>query len=180
MKAEHPGWNLTILNRGVSGNGLDDLHARWDEDCLQLQPSVVSLLIGINATLRKFNGQPQTPPRPDVSVAGFRNLYHSLFQRTRDGLGQVRLVVCGPFLLRTGQVTAAWEEDLSMRAVAAEETARHFGATFVPLQAEFNSACKLAPPDYWAYDGFHPTAAGHHLIAKAWMQAVMKQGRRED
>ena len=45
-------------------------------------------------------------------------------------------------------------------------------AIFVPLQNEFDCACQKAVDTYWLYDGVHPTAAGHMLIAKKWMQVV--------
>jgi lysophospholipase L1-like esterase len=31
--------------------------------------------------------------------------------------------------------------------------------------------------EYWIYDGVHPTAAGHRLIAEAWLQAIRKGGQ---
>jgi len=33
----------------------------------------------------------------------------------------------------------------------------------------FDDAVKLAPPEYWAADGVHPSAAGHLLMAKCWL-----------
>jgi lysophospholipase L1-like esterase len=40
------GWN-----RGVSGNRVKDLAARWEEDCLRLKPKLLTILIGINDCL---------------------------------------------------------------------------------------------------------------------------------
>lgn len=39
---------LEFLNRGISGNTLTDLEARWDKDVLALKPDVLSVLIGTN------------------------------------------------------------------------------------------------------------------------------------
>jgi lysophospholipase L1-like esterase len=36
----------------------------------------------------------------------------------------------------------------------------------------FDKAANEAPPAYWAFDGVHPTAAGHLLMAKTWMQTL--------
>ena len=37
---------LTIYNRGISGNKVYQLDERWDKDCLLLKPTVLSILIG--------------------------------------------------------------------------------------------------------------------------------------
>ncbi|MEI7027795.1 SGNH/GDSL hydrolase family protein [Paenibacillus sp. y28] len=56
------------------------------------------------------------------------------------------------------------------------ELAAQYDAVFVPLQAAFNQACERAEAVYWIWDGVHPTAAGHDLIAREWPAAV--QGSR--
>jgi len=51
---EHPEVNVTFLNRGISGNRIRDLRERWQEDCLDLKPDIVSIMIGVNDTLGTF------------------------------------------------------------------------------------------------------------------------------
>jgi len=45
---KYPNYDLKILNRGISGDKVSDLKKRWEQDCLELNPDVVSILIGIN------------------------------------------------------------------------------------------------------------------------------------
>lgn len=45
---------------------------------------------------------------------------------------------------------------------------------FIELQPAFDEACKTAPPAYWSYDGVHPTACGHELIKRLWMETFYK------
>ncbi|MDZ7693378.1 MAG: GDSL-type esterase/lipase family protein [Balneolaceae bacterium] len=40
--------NLQCYNRGISGNKVFQLSDRWQEDCLDLEPDVLSILIGVN------------------------------------------------------------------------------------------------------------------------------------
>ncbi|MCG3147181.1 MAG: hypothetical protein PCFJNLEI_00619 [Verrucomicrobiae bacterium] len=43
----------------------------------------------------------------------------------------------------------------------------------LPKVAEATAAAQQqAPPDYWAFDGVHPTAAGFALMARTWLDAV--------
>ncbi|SEK60064.1 GDSL-type esterase/lipase family protein [Carnobacterium iners] len=44
----YPELELTFLNRGISGDKVTDLTNRWKEDCLELQPDIISILVGIN------------------------------------------------------------------------------------------------------------------------------------
>ena len=44
----HPAANLSFLNRGISGNSIVDLYARWKSDALNLNPDLISILIGVN------------------------------------------------------------------------------------------------------------------------------------
>ncbi|GJM75688.1 hypothetical protein HMSSN036_79040 [Paenibacillus macerans] len=50
-----PEKNLVFVNRGISGNRAIDLKNRWDRDCLDLKPTWVSILIGINDTWRRYD-----------------------------------------------------------------------------------------------------------------------------
>lgn len=55
IKSLYPELDLRFLNRGVSGNRVIDLKKRWQQDCIDLQPDVISILIGINDTWRRFD-----------------------------------------------------------------------------------------------------------------------------
>ena len=49
LMGDQPGkWQ--IINRGISGNRIVDLYARWRIDALNFRPDIVSLLIGVNDT----------------------------------------------------------------------------------------------------------------------------------
>ena len=43
---------------------------------------------------------------------------------------------------------------------------------FVPLQDKFNQLCEIREPDYWVWDGVHPTVCGHQILANEWMKIV--------
>ena len=40
--------DIEILNRGVNGNKITDLYARWREDTLNIKFDILSILCGIN------------------------------------------------------------------------------------------------------------------------------------
>lgn len=161
-----PGQGLSIFNRGVSGNEVVRLAERWDEDCLALAPDVLSILIGINDIWHVRDGT------YDGTLEIYEHDYDALLTRTRGALPQLKLVVCEPFVLRCGVVDESWFPEFDRYRAAALRVASTHGATWVPFQALFDEAVRYAPPEHWAGDGVHPTAAGAALMAQAWLRAV--------
>ena len=56
--------------------------------------------------------------------------------------------------------------------VAARRIARAFHARYILLDGIFAAASAQREPEHWAGDGVQPSAAGHALIAQAWLRSV--------
>ncbi|MNM86324.1 GDSL-like Lipase/Acylhydrolase [compost metagenome] len=87
--------------------------------------------------------------------------------------------MCEPFILRTGATVekwGAWEQQISHYQQVVRQLADTFGAVHVPLQMKFDEASSRADAAYWIWDGVHPTAAGHALIADQWLSVVQEHG----
>lgn len=166
LSALQPELGPECLNRGISGNRTGDLLKRWKEDCLELKPDVLSILIGINDVWRRYDRNLPT------SVETYRENYRQLLEQTVQALPQVKLIFLEPFLLPVPEDRISWREDLDPKIDAARHLAREFKATYVPLDGIFNTASTIQPSAFWAQDGVHPTPAGHGLIAKSWLEAV--------
>jgi len=162
----YPERQLRFFNRGVSGNTVPDLQARWQRDAIDLKPDVLSILIGVNDIWRRLSGG------AGGTVQDYESQYAALLAETRAALPGIRLVVLEPFVLRTGAVTTAWFPEFDQRRAAAERVARQAGAAWMPLHGMFERLSRRAAPAYWAADGVHPTPAGHGAIAQLWMQTV--------
>ena len=164
---KHADKNLQIYNKGISGNKVYQLAERWDADCLDLKPDVLSILIGVNDFWHTLtNGYTGT-------VQKYRDDYKALLTRTKDKLPDVKLIIGEPFAV-TGvrAVDDKWYPAFNDYRAAAREIAVSFGATFIPYQTIFDKAQKLAPGAYWTGDGVHPSIAGNALMAHAWQEAV--------
>jgi len=164
---KYAGKNLKVFNRGISGNKVYDLAERWDKDCLDIKPNVLSILIGVNDfgnfIIGKYNGTIET----------YRNEYTKLLDRTKQKLPDVKLIIGEPYAV-TGikAVDEKWFPGFNEYRAAAKEIAELFDAVFIPYHAIYNIAQKEAPGVYWTYDGVHPTLAGANLMAHAWVEAV--------
>ena len=162
------------MNRGISGNRVNDLYARIKKDIINLKPDVLSILIGVNDVWH------EEEIKNGVDAAKFERIYDMLLDEVQEALPGIRLIILEPFVLHgsatenTPEHPTRWEyfrDETPLRAAAAKRVAEKHGATFVPLQHLFDEACKLAEPSYWLRDGVHPTAMGHELIAREWMKA---------
>jgi acyl-CoA thioesterase-1 len=107
LSALYPERRLRFVNRGISGNRVRDLLARWKSDCIDLQPDWVSILIGINDTWRRYDSNDPT------AVEAFERDYRTLLQLTRERT-KAQILLMEPFVLHTPPDRAAWREDLSV------------------------------------------------------------------
>lgn len=160
-----PEKNLSFVNRGISGNRAIDLKNRWDQDCLDLKPTWVSILIGINDTWRWYDSNDAT------TAEQFEAFYRNILERTKERL-DAKLILLEPFVLPVPEDRKHWRVDLDPKIAITRELAREFEAILVPLDGLFAAASAKAKPAYWAADGVHPAAAGHGLIADAWIKAT--------
>jgi len=165
--ANNPDKELSLYNRGISGNKVFQLAERWDKDCLELQPNILSILIGVNdfwhAKTAGYTGTVET----------YTNDYQILISQTKNALPNIKIVILEPFIIQGGTALGdTWKDDFAPYRSAAKKIATDNNLIFVPLQSVFNEALKQAPANYWGKDGVHPSMAGAQLIAQAWLKTV--------
>lgn len=166
---EAPG-EYECLNRGIGGNRVVDLYARWRADALNLRPDIITILIGVNDVWHDLDGVCN-----GVEADRFEQVYEMLLSYTKKSAPDTRVIILEPFVLHGTATDKNWDyfaEQVPLRAAAARRVAEKFGCTFVPLQADFDAACEKAPAGEWLLDGVHPTAAGHELIARKLFAAI--------
>lgn len=169
LLADQPSKNIVCYNRGISGNKVFQLAERWDSDCIDLQPDILSILVGVNDFWHtidlNYKGDVQT----------YEDDYRSLLDRTLEALPEVKLIIGEPFALEGGTaVNDNWYPDFSRYRDASKRVAGEFGAAFIPYQDIFDRAAKETGASYWSADGVHPTIAGSRLMANAWMETVKR------
>jgi len=153
--AAFPGLNLEFFNRGVSGNTVLDLEKRWQADTLELQPDLLSILIGVNDNSK-------------VDTEQFQQVYDKLIGDAKAANPKLKLVLCEPFVKHTGKLDAG----IRTRQEIVARLARKHAAALVHFQRVFDEAVKRAPADYWIWDNVHPTYRGHQLMADEWERVV--------
>lgn len=169
MSVENPEKDI-FYNRGISGNRIVDLYAQIN-GVLNLNPDVISILIGVNDVWHKFSSN------NGVDTAKFEKVYTMLLEEFYEKNPNVKIMIFEPFLTRAPQIEDYYNDfraEVEQKAAAARRVAEKFSIPYVELQDKFDKLYNPENPAYWLRDGVHPTHAGHTLIANAWIETYNK------
>jgi len=158
------GEEVAVINRGISGNRTVDLVERWERDCIQLQPDVLTILIGINDCWRKYDSNDET------LIEEFRERLERLVREAKEKT-KAGIILMEPFVLPYPEDRKAWRVTLDPEIHAVRELAGKYGTGFVPLDGIMNREAVRFGYTAVSEDGVHPTKLGHEVIAGAWMEA---------
>ena len=165
LGVDMPDAQLDVYNRGISGNTVVNLKARWQKDAIDMNPDLLSILIGTNDVGR------------GVKPNEFETDYRFILDESLKANPKLRLVLLDPFVLKCGRLTDdnAWKSRRTatdkMGAVVTK-IAKDYNTVHIRTQEVFDAATKIAPPEHWIWDGVHPLPQGHELIARNWIQEV--------
>ena len=167
LLSRFPALGLECHNRGISGHKVPDLAGRWDRDCIEMKPALLSILIGVNDIWHKLNGNYNGTPQD------YETQLDELLARTKEKLPATPIVICEPFVLRCGAVNDGWFPEFDERRAACRRVSDKHKCIWVPFQSMFDRAVTdETEPNYWAGDGVHPSMAGHSLMAETWLKCV--------
>ena len=168
LLGNNPDKDWKYYNRGISGNKVFQLANRWEDDCVQLKPDVLSILIGVNDFWHSLNNYKGT-------VQVYEDDLRKLLDRTLQEMPGVKLILGEPFAVEGGTaIDERWYPDFPEYQQAAARIAKEYKTQFVPYQKIFDDALQIAPASYWCPDGVHPSMAGAYLMKEGWLEAFMK------
>ena len=159
--------DLHIYNRGIGGHRVVDLYARWKIDTINLNPDIITILIGVNDFWHgELNGN-------NVEIDRFETVYRMLLDWTFKACPKVKVILMAPFTVTgLGPVTPEFAAEVAKYAQVVEKIAKDYDLPFIPLQKHFDDALKTMEPAYLAPDGIHPSPAGHTIIKNALMPFI--------
>ncbi len=166
LRAKDPSHAPEVINRGISGNKVTNLRERWQKDAIDLSPSVLSIMIGINDVWHGLN-----PGGTGVDLEAYRKTYAELIAQVKAKHPQCAIALCEPTII-SPPAHAKGNESLKPYVSAVRELAVEHKTLLVPLHDVFLDAAKARPDIDWATDGVHPTSTGHTLIARQWLAAT--------
>ena len=176
LLCDNPTWEIT--NRGIGGNRIGDMYARWIEDTLNIDFDILSVMNGINDvgfSLRMGMG---------ATAEEYEFMYEHMLSQVKEKKPESKLVMLEPFIVKFDFKTVnpdggsgdifekwdIWEKNMRERGMVSKKLAKKFGAVFVPLFDDFNAFAEKDGAKYWSLDGIHPSLAGHEYIARKWLE----------
>ena len=167
---EKPG-KYDIINRGISGNRVIDLYARIKSDLWNLNPDVISILIGVNDVWHEIfckNG---------VDIVRFEKIYRMIIEDTLKVLPNIKFILVEPFVLLGCETKDNIDEFNEVRnyAKVVEALAKEYNLSFVPLQDKFDDLANKYGGRSYLVDGVHPDVAGAKLITNEWLKVFKRE-----
>ncbi len=168
---ECPG-EYEFINRGISGDRVTDVYARIKNDIINLQPDVMSILIGVNDVWHELLESPN-----GVDADKYYKIYDMLIQEVKEALPDIKIIIMEPFVLRGCATEEKWDlfsNEVKKRAQMAKKISEKYDFPYILLQKGFDELAERAEPNYWLSDGVHPTAMGHEYIKNEWIETFKK------
>jgi len=167
MKRLYPNIDFDFYNGGISGNEVQSLIKRLDNDFLSVDADIISILVGINDVWHapKWN---QPPMDNEVFEERYRKLLTELKEKTH-----AKLIIMEPFL---GPVEdkLCMRADLDSKIQVIRKLAREFADLYIPLDGLLAQAFTTEDHTKFSEDGVHPTAYGAEFIGKIYAKEIGK------
>ncbi len=160
----YPQINFELINKGISAHQTKDLMARWQEDAIDIQPDVISILIGVNDTWHHISEQDWIPN--DIFEANYRSLLEDIKNKTN-----AKIIMLEQFVLDFPDMQV-FHNDIDEKIRIVRCLAAEYADRYIPLDGLFAAACVAEPPSHWTLEGVHPTDEGHKLIADYYFDAL--------
>ena len=158
---------IRVMNRGVSGNTVRDLAARWETDVIDPAPDALVVMIGVNDVWRQFD-QPHVT-EAHVPPDEYDRTLSALVSETRMRVRE--FVLMTPFFIEPNPADPM-RRRMDEYGGMVKKIASRNGLTCVDTQAAFDAVLKHTHPMAIAWDRVHPNSVGHTILARAFLHAI--------
>lgn len=161
LGSEFPGRRDIFCKQRCFGGHIDQMTARWQKDCLDIHPDILSIFIGVN----------------QADEIHYEAKMRFLLEQTFAITGRIMLIQPVSLILTENE-----QEISRQRAVCAEqEIISKLCLEYKLLELKTGDLLRSAlaeydQPRYWLWDGIHPTPAFHNRIAQEYVNLLKKSG----
>ena len=164
LTEKYPDVDFEFINLGLSGNRTDQLFDRLTPDCVELDPDIVSILIGINDVWHRY--EYEFIPTTDEQIAlNFKCILERIKRDTK-----AKLLVFQPFT--EGDDQARMQPDVDRLIDIVNSTAEKYADTYVRTNEIIHADEHYGTEHYFTRDGVHPNQTGADFIANLYVEAV--------
>jgi lysophospholipase L1-like esterase len=162
-----PDTELEFVNLGIGGNRTEHLVERLETDFIEIQPDIISIMIGVNDVWHHYSHGIETSD--EQFEQNYRAVLDAIKTRT-----SARILMIQPFLLETvDPAKQAYTEELARKQAIVKKLADEYADAYLPLDEILHRETEEEPA-YYAADGVHPTPDGACFIGEAYLGAIAK------
>ena len=155
-----------FVNLGISGNRTEHLVERLEADFIEIQPDIVSIMIGVNDVWHHYAFE-YVETTDEQFEKNYRTVLDAIKSRTN-----ARILMIQPFLLETvDPAKQAYTEELARKQAIVKQLADEYADAYLPLDEILHTETEEEPA-YYAADGVHPTPDGACYIGEAYLGAI--------
>ncbi|MBQ7378325.1 MAG: SGNH/GDSL hydrolase family protein [Clostridia bacterium] len=158
-----PDIDFAFENLGISGNRTEDLIARMQSDFIEIQPDIVSIMIGINDVWHHYSHGIETANEQ------FERNYTTLLEEIKQKTN-AKIMIIQPFLIDVPDKQEL-KAELAEKQAIVKALAEKYADVYLPMHELF-LADEAEDKTVYAADGVHPTEDGACLIAQNYLEAI--------
>ena len=155
-----------FIDLGISGNQTKDLVGRLRSDFIDVQPDIVSILIGINDVWHHAANRDWIPD------AVFEERYRTVLDALKKDTN-AKIMIMEPFLI-PAEDKLFFRVDLAPKIEIVRKLAREYADVYLPTDGLLQSAFVGDDPLSYAADGVHPTEKGADFIGRLYAEYISK------
>jgi len=169
LTIREPQKKITVINRGIGGDNVNDLRNRWHDDVFEIKPDWLSVKIGINDLNQTLNNA-------DLPAEKFEEVYDSLLAQTVKRFPKCQLLLIDPFFMSRDRVKNSYRARV-LRTIpgyidVVHRLSRKYKTRLVKTHDLFQEQLKHHKLERFSTEPVHPNSAGHLLIAEAIYKAL--------
>lgn len=159
-----PDTDFEFVNLGISGNRTEHLVERLQSDFIELQPDILSIMIGVDDVWH-HHAVEMVETTDEYFEANLRRILSEIREKTT-----AKLLIIQPILLDVAD-KAHMRPELERKQAILARLAEEYADAYLPMDEIFHTEAD-EEPTYYAADGVHPTPDGACYIGEAYLRAV--------
>lgn len=166
LRERYPDIDFEFINLGINGNQTYDLVERLQKDFIDIQPDIVSILIGINDIWC------HAADKSWISDEIFEERYSTVLKAIKEKTN-AKIMIMEPFLVPV-EDKLFFREDLASKIEIIRKLAREYADIYLPTDGLLQSAFIGDDPLSYAADGVHPTDKCADYIGRLYADYISK------
>lgn len=156
-------YNIKVFNKAISGNRVDNLLERFDNDFKAINPDYIFLLIGVNDTWHGF------PNSKKNEI--FYQEYDLLLSRIKNEMN-CEVIILEPFIIGTKDDIVCMKKDLLDKVLIIRKLCRKYNHKLITFENRFSEIMVDQDESLYSIEGIHPCELGYKIMKDIILERI--------